>query len=61
MPHRVIIGNSDAPEIAAELEEMIRAKFPGKTLDIEKVYANPTSGAHAGPDGVAVCFRAIHR
>ncbi len=59
--HRIWIGHTDAPEIAEQLIEMLRAKYPDKQLRIESVYANPTSGAHAGPDGVAICFHAHHR
>ena len=58
--HRVIIGHTDAPELAHKLEEMIRAKF-GNNLKIEYAVVNPTAGSHCGPDAVGVSFHAIHR
>ncbi len=58
--HRVIIGHSDAAENAHEIGEMLKAKL-GDDLNIEYVLVNPTAGSHCGPDGVGVCFHAIHR
>ena len=58
--HRVIIGHSDAAENAHEIGEMLKAKL-GDDLNIEYVLVNPTAGRHCGPDGVGVCFHAIHR
>ena len=57
--HRICIGHTDAPEIAQELGRMIEEKY-GKQ-DIVYVYVNPTAGSHCGPNGVGVCFHAIHR
>ena len=57
----IYIGHTDAPELVAELERLIREKYPDKELNIEAVCVNPTSGAHAGPDSVSVCFHAHHR
>ena len=57
--HRVIIGHTDAPELAAELEKMIRDRFGD--LRIETVCTNPTAGAHCGPNGVGVAFHSKHR
>ena len=57
--HRICIGNTDAPEIAQEIGRMIEDRF-GKQ-NIEYVYVNPTAGSHCGPNGVGVCFHAIHR
>mgnify|MGYP004520911007 FL=1 len=57
--HRVIIGHTDAPELAAALEEMIRARFGD--LNIEVLCTNPTAGAHCGPNGVGVAFHSKHR
>ena len=59
--HPIYIGHTDAPEIAEQVAQMVRDKYPDKQLQIEIVYANPTSGAHAGPDGVALCFRSKRR
>ncbi len=57
--HRICIGHTDAPEIAQEVGRMIEDRF-GKQ-NIEYVYVNPTAGSHCGPNGVGVCFHAIHR
>ncbi len=57
--HRICIGHTDAPEIAHELGRMIEEKY-GKQ-NIEYVEVNPTAGSHCGPNGVGVCFHAIHR
>jgi len=38
---------------------MIEERF-GKQ-NIEYVDVNPTAGSHCGPNGVGVCFHAIHR
>jgi DegV family protein with EDD domain len=57
--HRICIGHTDAPEIAQEVGRMIEERF-GKQ-NIEYVYVNPTAGSHCGPNGVGVCFHAIHR
>ena len=57
--HRICIGHTDAPEIAHELGRMIEEKY-GKQ-NIVYVYVNPTAGSHCGPNGVGVCFHAIHR
>lgn len=46
--------------MAQILGEMLKEKF-GDDLNIEYVIVNPTAGAHCGPDGVGVCFHAIHR
>ena len=57
--HRICIGHTDAPEIAKEIGRLIEEKF-GKQ-DIVYVDVNPTAGSHCGPNGVGVCFHAIHR
>ncbi len=57
--HRICIGHTDAPDIARELGRMIEERF-GKQ-NIEYVEVNPTAGSHCGPNGVGVCFHAIHR
>lgn len=58
--HRFYVGHTDAPELAQDLGRALKARF-GEDLDIEYVVCNPTAGSHAGPNGVAVCFHAIHR
>ena len=58
--HRVIIGHTDAPELAAELKTMVTEKF-GENLNIEIVCTNPTAGSHCGPNGVGVSFHSKHR
>ena len=58
--HRFIVGHTDAPEIAAELVDMLHARF-GDDLAIETVVTNPTAGSHCGPNGVGVSFHARRR
>ena len=58
--HRVIIGHTDAPEIAEELADTLRARL-GDDLNIETVVTNPTAGSHCGPNGVGVSFHASRR
>ncbi len=58
--HRFIVGHTDAPEIAAELVDMLHARF-GDDLAIETVVTNPTAGSHCGPNGVGVSFHAKRR
>ena len=58
--HRFYVGHTDAPDIAEDLGRMLKERF-GADLDIEYVVCNPTAGSHAGPNGVSVCFHAVHR
>ena len=58
--HRIVIGHSDALDIALELGKMITEKF-GERLNIEYVVVNPTAGSHCGPSGVGVAFHSMHR
>ena len=58
--HRFYIGHTDAPEMAEEVGRMMKVRF-GEDLTIEYVVTNPTAGSHSGPNGVGVCFHAIHR
>ena len=58
--HRFYVGHTDAPELARELGQALKERF-GEDLDIEYVVTNPTAGSHSGPNGVGVCFHAIHR
>jgi len=57
--HRICIGHTDAPHIAHEVGKMIESRFG--VSNIEYVDVNPTAGSHCGPNGVGVCFHAIHR
>lgn len=58
--YRFYIGHTDAPELAEEVGKMMQERF-GSDLSIEYVVTNPTAGSHSGPNGVGVCFHAIHR
>ena len=58
--HRIIVGNTDAPEIAAEVISRLKEHY-GNDLNVEAVVVNPTTGGHCGPNGVGICFHAIHR
>ena len=58
--HRMIVGHTDALELAKEVGDMLKEKF-GDDLNIEYVVTNPTAGSHCGPNGVGVCFHAKHR
>ncbi len=56
----VVIGHSDAIEIAEKLASMLKEKL-GDDLMIEFVQVNPTAGSHCGPGNIGVSFHAIHR
>lgn len=58
--HRVIVGHTDCLELAQQVGEKLKEEY-GEKLNIEYVVVNPTAGSHCGPDGVGVCFHAIHR
>ena len=58
--HRVVIGHSDSPDIAAEAERQLKARF-GEDLRVVTTVVNPTIGSHCGPNGLGICFHAIHR
>ena len=58
--YRFYVGHTDAPELAEDLGRALKEHF-GDDLDIEYVVCNPTAGSHSGPNGVGVCFHAIHR
>ena len=58
--HRVIVGNTDAPDIVEEVIARLKEKY-GEDLNIMKVDVNPTTGGHCGPNGVGICFHAVHR
>ena len=58
--HRILIPNTGAPELAAEVEALIRERF-GQDLNIIKITTNPTAGAHCGPDGLGIAFHSVKR
>lgn len=58
--HRIVIGHSDALEIANQLEKLIRQEF-GDNLNIVYAPVNPTAGSHCGPNTIGVSFHAKHR
>lgn len=58
--HRVVIGHSDIPEIAALVETMLHDKY-GDDLRVVVTTVNPTIGSHCGPNGLGICFHAKHR
>lgn len=58
--HPIIVGHTDNEPIANELKDLLKETF-GQNLDIKIVMVNPTAGSHCGPDGIGVCFHAIHR
>ncbi len=57
---RIVLGHTDALPIIDILKQKIEEEF-GTGLNIEVVPANPTLGAHSGPDGVCVAFHSISR
>ena len=58
--YRVIVGNTDAPDIAQEIADKLKEKY-GEDLKVEICAVNPTAGSHCGPSTVGVTFHAIHR
>ena len=58
--HRIIIGHTDALDLALKLAQMIQEKF-GEGLRIEYAVVNPTAGSHCGPDAVGICFHSKRR
>jgi fatty acid-binding protein DegV len=58
--HRVVIGHSDCPDLVELAKSLLREKF-GDSLNILTTVVNPTIGSHCGPNGLGICFHAIHR
>lgn len=58
--HDVLIGHTDAPDIAGEIRDMLIERF-GEQINPEIIVVNPTAGAHCGPDSVGIAFHAKHR
>ena len=57
--HRVVVGHSDALELAQKLGSMLMEKYG--QLNIDYVVVNPTAGSHCGPDTIGVAFYAKHK
>lgn len=53
--HRVVIGNTDSPELVAELREILAERY-GDKLRVVEIVTNPTAGSHCGPNAVGLCF-----
>ena len=47
--HRIIIGHTDALDLAKKFGDLLQEKYNNK-LNIEYVVVNPTAGSHCGPD-----------
>lgn len=58
--HRVIIGHSDALDLAQRLGSMLKEKF-NESINIEYAVVNPTAGSHCGPDAIGISFYAKHK
>lgn len=58
--YRIYVGHTDGRDALDETVKAIREKY-GEKADIEVQVANPTLGAHSGPDGIAVCFHSKGR
>lgn len=58
--YRVIIGSTDAQDLAEQIGDMIKEKL-GQDVQIEYLQVNPTAGAHCGPDAIGVAFHSIGR
>ena len=57
--HRVLVGHTDSPEIAKEVESMLKARY-GDDLNTMIVDVNPTAGSHCGPNTLGVLFLRKH-
>ena len=53
--HGIIIGHTDSPELAKQVEALLYEKL-GYDLNVRIVPTNPTAGSHCGPNGVGVAF-----
>ena len=58
--HRILISHTDAGDMVDELISAVRERL-GEDTKIEVFYCNPTSGAHAGPNGVGIAFHAVRK
>ena len=58
--HRIIVGNSDVPELAEDIVARLKERF-GDDLNIVIADVNPTAGSHCGPNALGICFHSKHR
>lgn len=58
--HRILIANSDADDLVAEVKDELIAHF-GDKLNIQIYDVNPTIGSHSGPNACGISFHSIHR
>ena len=58
--HRVIVGNTDAPELVSDIIEKLKERY-GEDIDVLVSDVNPTTGAHCGPSAAGICFHSKHR
>ena len=58
--HRVIIGNTDSPDLVEEIRAMLKERY-GDKLTILDYPTNPTAGSHCGPNAVGLSFHVSHR
>ena len=56
----IYIGHLDAMELVNQFSDLLKQRL-GNDLDIRVVQVNPTAGSHCGPNGLGVCFHALHR
>ena len=58
--HRIIVGNSDVPQLAEDIVSRLKERF-GDDLNIVIADVNPTAGSHCGPNALGICFHSKHR
>lgn len=58
--HRVVLGNTDAPELVSEMREILSERY-GDRLDIFEATTNPTAGSHCGPNAIGLAFYVKNR
>ena len=58
--HRIIVGNSDVPQLAEDIVARLKERF-GNDLNIVIADVNPTAGSHCGPNALGICFHSKHR
>lgn len=55
----IYVGHTDADEIVEDVIASIKEKYPKAEIITQIV--NPTAGSHCGPNGLGICFHALHR
>lgn len=58
--YKIIIGHTDALELAETLATMLKAEL-GDNIDYDIVVTNPTTGSHCGPNSAGIAFHSKHR